>query len=169
MRCNNIYDFRWKNIQIILTPLQNTLNKLWSKQYHSSRIKIYIYERIVIRRILLYTRVEVPSMQILRVERVHTESTDGRKSLTSLIRQSIVWFVFSIVKMYMNVRFHWRTGRSTSAIYYQIKEFSRNALIKIHSCLWEPRVVSCFIFPVYNMEKINQHREDKRILCAMSG
>lgn len=169
MRCNNIYDFQWKNIQLILAPLHNMSNKLWSKQYHSSHMKIYVYERIVIRRILLYTRVEVPSMQILRVERVHTESTDGRKSLTSLIWQSIVWFVFCTVKMYMNVRFHWRTTVQMQHIYYQIKECLRNALIKIHSCLRGPRVVSCFIFPVYNMEKINQHREDKRILCVTSG
>lgn len=84
-------------------------------------MKIYVYERIVIRRILLYTRVEVPSMQILRVERVHAESTDDRKSLTSLIRQSIVWFVFSMIKMYMNVRFHWGHGGPPSGrkcIYY---------------------------------------------------
>lgn len=33
-------------------------------------------------------------MQILLVERVHAESTDDRKSLTSLIRQSIVRSVF---------------------------------------------------------------------------
>lgn len=51
------------------------------------RMKIYVYERIVIRRILLYTRAEVPGMQILRVERAHAVSTDDRKSLTSFIRR----------------------------------------------------------------------------------
>lgn len=55
---------------------------------------------IVIPRVLLYTRVEVPGMQILRVERVRAVSTDGRKSLTSLIRRSIIWSVFCTVEMY---------------------------------------------------------------------
>lgn len=66
-------------------------------------MKIYVKEQIVIRRILLYMRVEVPSMQILRVERVHAKSTDNRKSLTSLIQQSIVRSVFCTLEMYMNV------------------------------------------------------------------
>lgn len=78
-------------------------NKLWSKLYHFPRMKIYLYGQIVIRRILLYMRVEISSMQILRVIRVHAESTDDRKSLTSLIRQSIVRSVFCMIEMYMNV------------------------------------------------------------------
>jgi len=79
-------------------------------------MKIYVYERIIIPRILLHTRVEVPSMQILRVKRVHVASTDDHKNLTSLIRQSIVRSVFCTVEMYMNVCFHWqRPGCSTNA------------------------------------------------------
>jgi len=98
-------------------------------------MKIHVYERIIIRRILLHTRVEVPSMQILRVKRVHVASTDDRKNLTSLIRQSIVRSVFCTVEMYMKrVLSLTETRMQHKRIYYQIKEFSRNALIKIAVC-----------------------------------
>jgi len=99
-------------------------------------MKIHIYERIIIRRILLHTRVEVPSMQILRVKRVHVASTDDRKNLTSLIRQSIVRSVFCMVEnVYERVLSLTETRmQQHKRIYYQIKEFSRNALIKIAVC-----------------------------------
>lgn len=61
---------------------------LWY-MYVCMYVRVHVYT-IVIRCTLLFTRVKVPSMQILWVRWVLGEYTDGCKNLTSLIWQFIV-------------------------------------------------------------------------------